>query len=207
MQDTFISKLSEPILTWVEAFPDLKVISEFLVNEEEAVSADQSILYWVHINDEGADWLLETIGKVLNKYPVAKVVVLTNLPNQAECFSALGAGAVGYVHAYSLPSVLSEVKQVIVHGGVWLGAELLQKLIETTTKLTANKSSYVDDLLSQLTAREKDVAVEIAKGRSNKEVARALNITERTVKAHLAAIFDRLGAKDRMQLALMLNKG
>jgi DNA-binding NarL/FixJ family response regulator len=60
-------------------------------------------------------------------------------------------------------------------------------------------------LLEKLTKREQEVATEASKGLSNKEIARILSITERTVKAHLASIFERLGAKDRLQLALMLN--
>jgi len=78
-------------------------------------------------------------------------------------------------------------------------------LIETSTKLAGNQPAYVNGLLEQLTSREREVAVEVAKGLSNKEVAKLLNITERTVKAHLASTFERLGAKDRLQLALMLN--
>lgn len=204
MRDIFISKLSEPVISWTQAFPEMYLKHESALN---AAHTDVSSVFWLHINNEGADWLSSTIRKVIDTTLSAKVVVLTNLPNQAECFTALGAGAVGYVHAYSPFDVLSEVRHVIAHGGIWMGSELLQKLIETTTKLTSNKSTYVDGLLSQLTVREKEVAVEVAKGKSNKEVAKMLNITERTVKAHLAAIFDRLGAKDRMQLALMLNKG
>jgi two-component system, NarL family, nitrate/nitrite response regulator NarL len=60
--------------------------------------------------------------------------------------------------------------------------------------------------LKLLTKREKEVAIEAAKGLSNKEIARILKITERTVKAHLSSTFERLGAKDRLHLALMLNK-
>jgi DNA-binding NarL/FixJ family response regulator len=112
----------------------------------------------------------------------------------------------GYAHAYSAPEVLKEIKTVISHGGLWLGQALLQRLIETSVKLTGNQPEYVDLLLEKLTHREKEVALEAAKGLSNKEIARILNITERTVKAHLAATFERLGAKDRLQLALMLNK-
>jgi two-component system, NarL family, nitrate/nitrite response regulator NarL len=61
-------------------------------------------------------------------------------------------------------------------------------------------------LLSQLTQREREVAVEAAKGLSNKEIARILDITDRTVKAHLASIFERLKVKDRLHLALILNR-
>ncbi|CAN0295859.1 unnamed protein product, partial [Chrysoparadoxa australica] len=52
---------------------------------------------------------------------------------------------------------------------------------------------------------EKQTALEAAKGFSNKEIARLLNITERTVKAHISKVYEKLGVKDRLQLALMLN--
>jgi DNA-binding NarL/FixJ family response regulator len=207
MHDTIISELTKPILSWVLAFPEIHITNNFSFNIHLSEIYHAPSVCWVHVNNDQSNLMVDTIDAVIKKAPLARVVILTNLPSQAECFAALGAGAVGYVHAYSAPEVLHEVREVVMHGGIWLGSELLQKLIETTTKLTSNKSIYVDNLLSKLTAREKDVAIEVAKGRSNKEVARTLNITERTVKAHLAAIFDRLGAKDRMQLALMLNKG
>jgi two-component system, NarL family, nitrate/nitrite response regulator NarL len=131
---------------------------------------------------------------------------LANMPNHAESLHALSLGAMGYAHAYSEANMLKEIKTVISHGGLWLGQDLLQRLIETSSKLTGNHPEYVEGLLEKLTKREKDVAIEAAKGLSNKEIARILDITERTVKAHLASIFERLGAKDRLQLALMLNK-
>jgi DNA-binding NarL/FixJ family response regulator len=97
------------------------------------------------------------------------------------------------------------VKAVIEHGGIWLGNELLRRLIDVTVNLVGNQPAQVDALLAQLTGRQQEVALEAAKGLSNKEIARVLNIAERTVKAHLAATFETLKVKDRLQLALMLN--
>ena len=131
--------------------------------------------------------------------------MLANTPNHTESLYALSLGVRGYCHAYSEPIVLNDIKTVIINGGIWLGQEFLQRLIEVSTKLAGNRPEYVQSLLEKLTKREKEVAVEAAKGLSNKEIARVLSITERTVKAHLAATFERLGAKDRLQLALMLN--
>ena len=56
-----------------------------------------------------------------------------------------------------------------------------------------------------LTTRERLVAEAIAAGKTNKEAARELDITERTVKAHLGAVFDKLGVRDRLQLVLLLS--
>lgn len=209
MQDIFVSNLSERISHWVDAFPESKIVTDVSKFNHKLNGANDngaSFVFWLHVNEAGPDELGRQVANVLGQFAGTKVVVLANAPNQADCFSALSAGAVGYAHAYSPAAMLCEIKTVIGHGGLWLGHELLQRLIETSTKLVGNQPAYVDGLLVQLTSREKDVALEVAKGLSNKEVARVLNITERTVKAHLAAIFERLGAKDRLQLALMLNK-
>lgn len=209
MQDIFVSNLSERISHWVDAFPESKIVSDVTGFNHKLEATDTEFsdcVFWLHVNQSSPDVLAYRVANILAQCQQAKVVVLANTPNQADCFSALSAGAVGYAHAYSPAAMLIEIKTVIGHGGLWLGQELLQRLIETSTQLVGNQPVYVDGLLAKLTSRERDVAVEVAKGLSNKEVARVLNITERTVKAHLAAVFERLGAKDRLQLALMLNK-
>ena len=202
MQDIFISPLSTGLISWVEAFPNAKIT----VNVKPAKSQkDETILFWLHMNEDRQQWLSNTISLIQKDYKNSKVVVLANVPIQAEALHALSLGAVGYCHAYSAPEVLREIKTVISHGGLWLGNELLRRLIEVSTKLVGNQPKQVESLLSQLTKRQKDVAIEAAKGLSNKEIARILKISDRTVKAHLAATFETLKVKDRLQLALMLN--
>jgi two-component system nitrate/nitrite response regulator NarL len=202
MQDIFISPLSVALISWVEAFPKAKMSNNLKVNKSEK---DEAILFWLHMNVDRQEWLTNTISQIQKNYRNSKIVVLANAPVQAEAMHALSLGAVGYCHAYSDPEVLKEIKTVISHGGLWLGNELLKRLIEASTKLVGNQPKQVEALLAQLTKRQKDVAIEAAKGLSNKEIARILKISERTVKAHLAATFECLKVKDRLQLALMLN--
>ena len=202
MRHIFISKLSTSLASWNEAFPD-SVLTETLT--DNIVSSDDEVIFWLHMNEDRQQWMAKTVASILSDYKNAKIVVLANTPNHTESLYALSLGARGYCHAYSEPMVLNEIKTVIINGGIWLGQEFLQRLIEVSTKLAGNRPEYVQSLLEKLTKREKEVAVEAAKGLSNKEIARVLSITERTVKAHLAATFERLGAKDRLQLALMLN--
>jgi DNA-binding NarL/FixJ family response regulator len=209
MQDIFVSTLPELIDGWVKAFPDALLVKDVLeVSSNLKVKAKRNaaLVFWLHLDGNQNDWLLPAIAGILNGYPKAKVVVLANMPNHTESLQALSAGAMGYAHAYSAPEVLKEIRAVIDHGGLWLGQQLLKLLIETSVKLTGNQPEVVKELLGRLTKREKQVALEAAKGLSNKEIAKILKITERTVKAHLAATFERLGVKDRLQLALMLNK-
>lgn len=208
MQDIFVSSLPRLISSWAEAFPDALLIKDVLevsTHLEIVASAPATLVFWLHDNNHGSE-LLSAITAILKNCPDAKVVVLANTPSQAETLQALSAGAVGYAHAYSAPQMLKEIRTVIAHGGIWLGQQLLKRLIETSVKHAGNSPELVDELLACLTVREQEVALHAAKGLSNKEIARVLDITERTVKAHLAKSFERLGVKDRLQLALMLNK-
>lgn len=207
MRDIFLSTLPRLMDGWATAFPDAMLIKDVVEVSAnlEIVAGASAVVFWLHINEQGSD-LSYAINAILKNSPNAKVVVLANAPSQTETLSALSAGAAGYAHAYSAPQVLKEVRTVISHGGIWLGQQLLKRLIESSVKHAGNRPELVDELLGRLTVREQEVALHAAKGLSNKEIARLLDITERTVKAHLAKSFERLGVKDRLQLALMLNK-
>lgn len=209
MQHIFVSTLPARISGWAEAFPESILVADVLeipTSFDTGTNNNESLVFWLHVHEDRQQWMSKAIATILKTYKNARIVVLTNMPNHAESLRALSLGAMGYAHAYSSPEILKEIKAVIGHGGLWLGQALLKRLIETSAKLAGSQPEYVDSLLARLTNREKEVAIEAAKGLSNKEIARVLNITERTVKAHLAATFERLGAKDRLQLALMLNK-
>lgn len=203
MQDIFVTTLTHPLESWTHAFTNCQCVKD--VSSTRSLSSEQ-VMFWLHMNEDRQHWMQGAVQRIGQYYPNAKIVVLANAPDQAEALYALSLGAVGYSHAYASADALKEIKTVIEHGGLWLGNNLLQKLIEVSTKLTSTNSQHVESLLSQLTQREREVAVQAAKGLSNKEIARVLSITERTVKAHLASIFERLNVKDRLHLALMLNQ-
>jgi two-component system nitrate/nitrite response regulator NarL len=208
MQDIFISKLPSQIESWTKAFPRSTLaekVSEIVQYTKAKNKKTEAIIFWLHINEDRQQWMENTIISIIKYYEGAKIVVLANVPNHAESIHALKLGAMGYCHAYVAPAVLKEIKAVISHGGLWVGQDIIQGLIEASKQLVTNRPKYVDSLLEKLTKREKEVALEAAKGSSNKEIARIFSITERTVKAHLASIFGSLGAKDRLHLALMLN--
>ncbi len=203
MQDVFITPLESGLISWVEAFPKAKTTGALKTKKADKNTA---MVFWLHMNEDRQEWLTNTIALIQKRYQLAKIVVLANAPNQAEAMYVLSLGVAAYAHAYSPAKVLLEIKTVITNGGVWMGQDLLKRLIEVSTNLAGNQAAQVDKHLNLLTKREKQVAIEAAKGLSNKEIARILKITERTVKAHLSSTFERLGAKDRLHLALMLNK-
>ena len=207
MQDIFISALPALLDSWAEAFPKatlFNAVPESIASQKRKLNNVPTTIFWLHLNDDKS-WLANAMALIAKEHIGAKVVVLANMPSQPEAVQVLGLGAMGYCHAYMASAVLKEIRSVVSHGGLWLGQDLLQRLIEVSTSKIGNQPEYVEGLLAKLTNREKEVAMEAAKGLSNKEIARVLSITERTVKAHLAHTFERLGAKDRLQLALMLN--
>lgn len=135
------------------------------------------------------------------------VIVLSNVPNDEEALRVYSAGASGYCHVLAAPEQLLEIALVVQHGGYWVGSTFIEKVLRLSANKLANTSGNMDySLNGLLTEREQMVAQEVAQGATNKEIASSLEITERTVKAHLASIFAKTGARDRIQLVLMLNK-
>lgn len=202
MRDIFICPRNHLLANWAQACPEAKVYPVFSAVD---TGKKDNCLFWLHTDASSQQWMVATISQILRDFFNPRIVVLTNVPSQAQALLALSQGAVGYCHAYSAPEVLAEVKEVVTHGGIWLGRELLQRLIEVSAHLTGSRPERAARALELLSERERQVALETAKGLSNKEIARLLGITERTVKAHLSAAFERLGVKDRLQLALILH--
>lgn len=150
----------------------------------------------------------ERVAELLVRHPDSVVVVLSGVLQDPEGLRALNAGARAYCHLLAVPEVMREVAQVVTHGGLWVGPSLVQRLVAATREVLqrtgpAVARSAID--LSVLSEREAQVARAVAAGKSNKEVAQELFISERTVKAHLGAVFEKLGLRDRVQLVLHLS--
>jgi len=185
-----------PSTRWREAFAD-GVYFTWDVAVSAQIKAD---VVWLSAVASGWE---ELLAEALRQYPDTPVVVVSNVPGEREALSAIVAGARGYCHAWSPPEQLREIAQVVNRGGYWIGSALMSKLIGA---ISGNRPGEIE-LPEELSEREAEVAREVVAGRSNKEIARVLDITERTVKAHLGAIFIKLGVRDRLQLALRLTGG
>jgi DNA-binding NarL/FixJ family response regulator len=133
----------------------------------------------------------------------ARVVGLTQAEDPRQAKQILEAGASGYLHYLAVVPVLQQVSQVVEVGGLWLGVDLMRQLVFATANII--QPIPEKNPLESLSAREQDVAKAVAAGKSNKEVARDLDITERTVKAHLSAVFEKLKVRDRLHLVLVLS--
>ncbi len=131
-----------------------------------------------------------------------RLVFASNQPHDNEGISAIDAGFVGYCHAYCAPEQLRQILDVVESGELWLGRSLVSRLIHA---VNAARPTLADDWTLGLTEREREVGRRAALGASNAEIAAELGISERTVKAHLSGIFEKLGVADRLQLALRVH--
>lgn len=129
-----------------------------------------------------------------------RVIVVNTNPSDEEGYAALLAGASAYCHAAAPRELLQQVLSAVNAGEIWAGRSLVMRLLKAVNQLPTKI-----DPLTSLSEREREVAYAAARGLSNKEIARDLNITERTVKAHLSSCFEKLQISDRVQLALKVN--
>lgn len=135
----------------------------------------------------------------------AKVIAASSSPKDAEAILALDAGCVAYCHAFSDTATLQQVKQVVAAGHIWIGTTLMQRLIQSAGRAAQTIPEPRHDWGQELTQREREVAILAANGASNQNIAHDCEISERTVKAHLSSVFDKLNLTDRLQLALRVH--
>jgi DNA-binding NarL/FixJ family response regulator len=212
MQHLFLSSTPlTPSPRWLEAFSLGQSVDtdHFLRRVQGLVPS----AYTVWLSSDDAQWR-DMLALALQAQPGARAVLLSGSPEPAQGLAALDAGAMGYTHAYALPELLREVATVVAHGGIWAGPELLKRLVAATSAALATLPAPAHGpgqvaqnyawAWAKLSAREAQVANSVAAGKSNKEVADQLFISERTVKAHLGVAFEKLGVRDRLQLALLV---
>jgi DNA-binding NarL/FixJ family response regulator len=136
-----------------------------------------------------------------------KVVILSPNPNEREGIRVLKAGAKGYCKKDIDPQVLRKVVDRVHDGEIWAERKLIPRLLEEYTAHPEERPEGLpkaDGRLNLLTPREREIAFLIGAGASNKQIAGRLRVGEGTVKAHLTAIFRKLGFSDRLQLGLFL---
>jgi len=153
---------------------------------------------------------VEGVPAVQRISPLTAIILMTSTPNDREGLAALKVGARGYCSHGMDPNLLRKAVMVVVKGEIWVARNVFAPLLEELTSLTERRHKEfppnLDTRLDRLTPREREIAQLIGGGASNKEIAGRLNITEATVKAHLTAIFRKLGLSDRLGLALFVTE-
>jgi DNA-binding NarL/FixJ family response regulator len=131
------------------------------------------------------------------------ILATSSRPDDDEGLAVLNAGASGYCHSHAPIDSLRQALDVIDSGELWVGRALLSRLLRLVDSRLPRAG--LADWARPLTEREREVAHHAAVGESNVAIADALGITERTVKAHLKAVFEKLEVADRLQLALRVH--
>lgn len=140
--------------------------------------------------------------------PLTRIFLLSDQPQEEEGLVFLKLGIVGYANTYISAERLAEAVRIISGGAVWLGQKVMQRLIlDSYAKAKEKAVSDSARILAKLTKREREIANLIAQGQSNLEIAANLDITERTVKAHLSSIYEKTKTGSRLNLALLINRG
>jgi DNA-binding NarL/FixJ family response regulator len=136
---------------------------------------------------------IEATRRIAQHHPSSRVLVLTSFSDQTRILDALEAGADGYLLKHADPDDIADGIRA-VHAG--------QSPLDPKAARTLLESSRGGRTASQLTEREREVLLLVREGLANKQIARRLGIAERTVKAHLTSVYQRLGVTDRTQAAL-----
>jgi DNA-binding NarL/FixJ family response regulator len=174
--------------------PDLELAAE-AADGREAVDAAEAARPDVILMDISMPVLdgVEATRQIVARNPDARIVMLTSFADNRKILDALEAGASGYLLKHAGPDELLGAIRAAAAGEAPLDPKAARVLLDTR-RLTAPDKA--------LSAREREVLRLVAQGLANKQIARKVAISERTVKAHLTNVFAALGVTDRTQAAL-----
>jgi len=137
-------------------------------------------------------------AEIVRRFPGVKVVILTSFGETERVHAALEKGASGYLLKDAGPNEVDAALRAAVRDEVFLDAAVTRKL---TQEMRAPRTG-----LGVLTAREKEVLILVAEGRSNKDIADHLVISERTARTHVSHLLAKMGLSSRTQAALLAVK-
>lgn len=192
------------ILSQIEDLPVIveRLIGSFtlLANEVRLLNPDVVLLdYELLANDHAKHY--RELRRLCKSH---RVLVLTPSLSEADEWELVKAGVRGCCQCDASPELLKHSVSIVLAGGMWIRRGLCMRLVEELTELP-DKSHEKLGVLGMLTDREAEIAIRVATGAHNKEIALECGITERTVKAHLTEVFMKLGVKDRVNLALLIS--
>jgi two-component system, NarL family, response regulator LiaR len=188
----------EGLLSFLQLQDDLDVVGTAADGREavamaEATQPDVLLLDVVMPAMDG----VEALRRIRVVAPATRVIVLTTFADDGRVFPAIQAGAAAYLLKDVRPHELADAIRT-VHGG----ESLLHPTVAAKVMHEVSQRERRAPELETLTARELEVLRLIARGRSNREIARELEVSEKTVKTHVSNILGKLGVADRTQAAL-----
>jgi len=199
---TVITHAKEPAVRWVDGLGTVVLRSSIL-----GVKLTSATTYWLDFSTLEPQKALELIDRIIAIDDAIPIVCMVPFPKDEEAFALLARGARGYCHVAAAASQLRLVANTVSNGGFWLPTTLMRRVMQSAGGLVAQSVGSRSLSLEDLTKRETQVAQAVADGCSNREIAERLNISERTVKARLTSVFQKLDVRDRVQLALLMRGG
>ncbi len=178
----------------VSSAADLVVVGT-AANGEEAVSSAAELAPDVILMDLSMP-VVDGVGatrRIMAASPDMRIVVLTSFADQQRILDALDAGAAGYILKDAAPDEVLAAVRAAMAGGAPLDPKVARVLLDRQRAARPTRT---------LSPRELEVLALLGDGHANKQIARRLGISERTVKAHLTNVFRQLGVTDRTQAAL-----
>ncbi len=139
----------------------------------------------------------DAIRVIRSRHPAIQILVLTSYAEDSQVQEVVSAGALGYVLKDVAKAELLRAMTTVARGQPWLDAEVQRSLLNRMRKPAEL------DPIQLLTERERSVLKLLAQGRSNKDIARSLHLTEGTVKGYVSNILAKLKLEDRTQAALL----
>ncbi len=188
----------------LNAQPDLEVVAEANNGTEavEAVRAHRPDVVLLDIRMPGMDGI--AAARTVCAETDSRVIILTTFDLDEYVFDALRAGASGFLLKDVRRDDLVHAVRVVAAGESLLAPSITSKLIARFTTETANpRPAPSTERLAALTAREQETLKLISRGLANLEIAKAMVISEHTVKTHVSNVLTKLGLRDRIQAVIV----
>jgi len=174
--------------------PDFQVVAEVGSGREVMAAREPIDFYILDLRMPDGDGI-STIRQLIARDPEARILVLTTYDNEEDIFQALESGARGYLLKDTTKEELVDAVRQIHKGERHLSQAVASRLADRLIR-------------PRLTPRELDVLRLVSRGRSNKEMAAAMFISEETVKTHMKSLFQKLDVHDRAEaVAVSLQRG
>ncbi|AQY02315.1 response regulator transcription factor [Microbacterium foliorum] len=195
----------------LDAEDDMVVVGEAADGHDAIAQATElrPDMVLMDIRMPGLDGIAATAA-IVREHPQTRVLVLTTFDLDEYAFGAIRAGASGFLLKDAQRHEMIAAIRAIHRGDAALSPRITRMLLEHVTPTLgatpAPQVHAIDDLTAQLTDRERDVFVEIARGLTNAEIAQALFVSESTVKTHVGRILSKLGSRDRIHLVILAHR-
>jgi DNA-binding NarL/FixJ family response regulator len=188
------------LMTLLNDQPNMQVVAEASTAAEAVRAVEQAqpdvVLMDIRLPGEGG---IEATRQIMTRFPKSRVVMLTSFADDDLVMRAINAGAVGYVLKQVGNEELLRAIQAAARGEALIDPSTTARLLSRVRELDRKAE---EDAFRELSDREMDVLVHLARGRTNAEIGKLLNLSEKTVGNYIGTMFEKLHLNNRIELAI-----